>query len=295
MVDIDTVLGYQRGAAAGTGTVVSSNGEILTNNHVVDGATKITVTVVATGRAYAANVVGTDPTQDVAVLQLVGASGLQTANYGNSGAVAVGDSVTGVGNALGAGGTPSATTGTVAALDQSITATDEGGANAENLTGLIETDAQIQPGDSGGPLYDAAGKIVGMDTAAQTNGRQTSAGYAITINHALDVAQQIESASASSSTIHLGLPAFLGVSVADVPGIGGAGVEQVVSGGPAAQAGIVPGDVITAVGSTSIDSIAQLEPALAAHRPGQSVTITFTDTSGQSHRADVTLVSGPAD
>jgi S1-C subfamily serine protease len=266
----------------------------LTNNHVVDGATKITVTVVSTGKTYTANVVGTDPTEDVAVLQLVGASGLQTANYGDSSGVAVGDTVTGVGNAEGAGGTPSAAAGKVTALNQPITATDDSGANAESLTGLIETNAAIEPGDSGGPLYDSVGKIIGMDTAAETNGQQTTAAYAITIDHALDIARQIESATASTSTVHLGLPAFLGVSVVTANG-SGAGVEQVVTGGPAAKAGIVAGDVITKVGGTTIASTAQLEPALAQYKAGQSVTITWTDTSGQSHHATATLIAGPAD
>ncbi|MGH8961229.1 MAG: S1C family serine protease [Jatrophihabitantaceae bacterium] len=297
VVDIDTVLGYQQGEAAGTGMLVTSGGEVLTNNHVVDGATKITVTIVSSGKTYTATVVGTDPTQDVAVLQLSGASGLQTANFGDSNGVTVGAAVTGVGNAGGAGGTPTAAAGKVTALDRPITASDESGANSERLTGLIETDAQIEPGDSGGPLYDAAGKIIGMDTAAQTNGQQTTAGYAITIDHALSVAQQIESATASTNTIHLGLPAFLGVSVVTASGssVTGAGVEQVVSGGPAAKAGILAGDVITGVDGKAIASATQLEPALTAHRPGQSVTINWTDTSGHSHHAQVTLATGPAD
>ncbi|MEO8889136.1 MAG: trypsin-like peptidase domain-containing protein, partial [Jatrophihabitantaceae bacterium] len=272
----------------------TSNGEILTNNHVVDGATKITVTVVATGKRYSAKVVGTDPTQDVAVIQLAGASGLPTANYGNSSGVAVGDSVTGVGNAEGAGGTPSSATGKVTALNQPITATDDSGANAESLTGLIETSAQIAPGDSGGPLYNSSGKIIGMDTAAQTSGQTTTAAYAITIDHALAVAQQIEAATTSTSTIHVGLPSFLGVSVQDTNGQG-AGVVQVVTGAPAAKGGIVAGDVITKVGGRSITASAQLKPALAAYQPGRSVTIGWTDSSGQSHQASVTLIVGPAD
>jgi S1-C subfamily serine protease len=294
VVDIDTVLGYQNAEAAGTGTVVTTSGEVLTNNHVIDGATKITVTVVSTGKTYTAQIVGTDPTEDVAVLQLVGASGLQTAHYGDDDGLAIGDSVTGVGNAGGVGGTPSAAEGKITALNKSITASDEGGGNAERLTGLIETDADIQSGDSGGPLYDSSGEIIGMDTAASTTGTQTTAGYAIPIEHALAIADRIESATASTSTIHLGNPAVLGVSV-EATGGQGAGVAHVVTGTSAARAGLAAGDTITAVDGVQVRTPAALVKALGAHRPGDSVTIAWTDASGKKHTARVTLASGPAD
>jgi S1-C subfamily serine protease len=296
VVDVDTVLGYQHAEAAGTGMVLTSSGEVLTNNHVVDGATSISVTVVSTGRTYKATVVGTDPTQDVAVIQLRNAGGLQTANVGNSSSVRVGDQVTGVGNAGGTGGTPSAAAGTIEALDQSITASDEGGGNPEQLSGLIETDAAIVPGDSGGPLYDSSGRIVGMDTAAGNVAGGASAGYAITIDRALAVATQIESGS-SSATVHLGYPGFLGVSVVDAAGAGasGAAIESVVPGGPAAAAGMVPGDVITAVGSTPVTSGTGLRDALSGDRPGRSVSISWTDANGRAQQATVTLATGPAD
>jgi hypothetical protein len=209
VIDINTVLGYQSARAAGTGMVLTSNGEILTNNHVVRGATSITVTVVSTGKTYKASVVGTDPSEDVAVLQLTDASGLQTAHISSS-SVSVGDSVTAVGNAGGTGGTPSAAPGQVTALDQTITATDDNGSNAEQLHGLIETDANVQAGDSGGPLYNDNNQVVGMDTAAGSSGPfQTAAtqAYAIPIGTALKIADQIESGQASS-TIHIGNPAF---------------------------------------------------------------------------------------
>ena len=146
--------------------VLTSDGEVLTNNHVVDGATSITVTVLSTGESYRATVVGTDPTDDVAVLQLTDASGLDTVQTDEDG-VAVGDDVTAVGNAGNEIGT-SAAAGSVTGVDQSITATDESGSDAEQLTGLIEIAADVQAGDSGGPLYDAGGEVVGMDTAASS-------------------------------------------------------------------------------------------------------------------------------
>jgi S1-C subfamily serine protease len=300
------VLGYQSAEAAGTGMIVTSNGEILTNNHVVDGATSIKVTVVSTGKIYTATVVGTDATDDVAVLQLQNASGLKTANFGDSGAVKVGDSVTGVGNAGGVGGTPSAASGSVQALNQTITASDDSGANAETLHGLIETNAPIQAGDSGGPLY-AGAKIVGMDTAASTSssgGRMSygdsaqtavaATAYAIPINTALSIAAQIESGT-SSSTIRQGYPSFLGVGVAtDGVTATGAAISSVVQDGPAAAAGIVGGDVITAINGTTVTSGSDLKTVLNKYQAGTKVTVSWTDASGGSHSASVTLIQGPA-
>ena len=296
VVDIVSVLGYQNAESAGTGMVVTSTGEILTNNHVIQGATRITVTVVSTGAKYSATVVGTDPSDDVAVLQLANASGLAKANFGDSDTVDVGETVTGVGNAGGVGGTPHAATGKVTATNQTLTASDGSGANAETLTGMIESDAAIEAGDSGGPLYDAAGKVVGMDTAAETQRGVTTAAYSIPIDKALSIATRIENGDASA-TIHIGTTGFLGVSVADAQGgrAAAATVEQVVANGPAATAGITPGDVITKVGGTSIGSSAALRTALSRTEPGDRVAVTWTDPDGTAHSAKVTLVQGPAD
>ena len=288
IVTIDTRLQYQGAEAAGTGMVLTSNGEILTNNHVVDGATSIEVTVVSTGKTYTASVVGTDPTDDVAVLQLTGASGLKTAKLASS-AARVGESVTGVGNAGGTG-TLTAATGTVTALGRTITASDENGGNAEQLSGLIETDAAIQSGDSGGPLYGSSGTVIGMDTAASSGGQ--TVGYAIPIATAEKIADEIES-GVDNATIHQGLPPFLGVSVQD--GTDGAAIAGVLSGGPAADAGITAGDVVTAVGGTAVTSADGLSAALQSHDPGDRVTVTWVDTAGTTQSATVTLAAGPAD
>lgn len=304
VVDINTVLGYQSAAAAGTGMILTSTGEILTNNHVVSGATRIRVTVVSTGVSYPATVVGTDPTQDVAVLQLRNASGLQPANLGDSSTVQVNDSVTGVGNAGGVGGTPSAATGTVVALGRTITASDQSGGSSETLHGMIETNAPIQSGDSGGPLYSAAGKIIGMDTAASTNGQPAlgqatsvqvaTTAFAIPINTALSVARQIESGVATS-TVHIGYPAFLGVSVETAATAPGAVIASVLNGGPAALAGVTPGDLITAVDGRSVASGTALRTALSRYRPGDTVSISWTAADGSSHTASATLIAGPPD
>src|SRR5664279_3067191 len=212
VVDINTVLAYESAEAAGTGMVLSSGGEILTNNHVIEGSTSISVTVVTTGQTYSATVVGTDATDDIAVLQLSGASDLTVANFATA-TVAVGDAVTGVGNAQGAGGTPAASAGIVTAINQTITTQADGSAAAETLTGLIETNADIQSGDSGGPLFNAGDQVVGIDTAAEQGGYRT-AGYAIPISTALSIAQQIESGTASQNIV-IGYPAFLGVQVSN--------------------------------------------------------------------------------
>jgi S1-C subfamily serine protease len=298
VVDINTVLDFGTGQAAGTGMVLTSSGEILTNNHVIDGSTSISVTVVSTGKTYTAKVVGTDPTDDVAVLQLNGASGLATAKIGNSAQVAVGNTVTAVGNAGGTGGTPSSATGTVTALDQSLTATDQGGSNPEQLTGMIETNADLQAGDSGGPLYASNGTIVGMDTAASSSAAATTTtAFAIPIATATSIAAQIESGQASS-VIQLGYPGFLGVQVQASTQNGsvaaGAPIAGVVTGSAAAKAGLQAGDTITAVNGTTISSPSALSTAMANSKPGQQVTVTWVDAAGQSHSATLTLGTGPA-
>ena len=157
--------------------VLSSDGKVLTNNHVISGATSISVTDIGNGKTYSAKVVGYDRTHDVAVLQLQNASGLQTTPLGDSSKVSVGDSVVGVGNAGGVGGTPSAAAGTVTALNQTITASDDGNGTSEQLSGLIQVNADIQPGDSGGSLVNSQGQVVGIDTAGSTATSYGSTGY----------------------------------------------------------------------------------------------------------------------
>lgn len=338
LVDINTTLGYQQEQAAGTGIVVTSNGEVLTNNHVIDGATSISVTDVGNHKTYTASVVGYDRSGDIAVLQLHNASGLQTANFGNSSGISVGQDVVGIGNAGGTGGTPSAAGGTVTALNQSITAQDQGDGTSEQLSGLIETNANIQAGDSGGALVNTSGEVIGVDTAAsagysfQFNGQgQGNQGFAIPINTALSIARQIE-AGKGSATIHIGTTAFLGVEISPNgsssgqgsdngggDGLGpfggffgnsgstgntgnsgssgssgsGAAVAGVVTNGPAQEAGIAQGDVITSLGGKSINSADDLTRDMGSYHPGDKVQVAWTDANGQTHTATVQLSSGP--
>ncbi len=326
LVDVVSTLGYQNGKAAGTGMVLTSTGEVLTNNHVIDGATSIKVTDVGNGRTYSARVVGYDKSHDVAVLRLVNASGLQTVSLSSSG-VQSGQKVVALGNAGGKGGTPSVATGKVTATGRTITASDESAGNAERLHGLIQTNAGIQPGDSGGPLVNTQGDVVGMNTAASSNisttafgtqSRQTATqAFAIPISHATTIADQIEAGQASS-TVHIGTTPFLGVEVspsgsAATPGYGGYGgsygggygsstgsstgatVAGVLNGSAAAQAGLAQGDVITSVAGHAIKADTDVSSALAQHHPGDKIGISWTDQYGQSHTATVTLGNGPAD
>ena len=299
IVDVNTQIDYGSAAGAGTGMILSSDGLILTNNHVVDGATQITVTTVDNGRRYQATVVGTDATEDIAVLQLKNASGLTPIPLGDSGKVAVGDPVVALGNAGGVGGTPVVATGVVEATGQTITASDDDGSNPETLNDLIEVNAPIQPGDSGGPLVNSAGQVVGIDTAAEVGGRgwrmrnsTTGTGYAIPIDHALDVAHQIEQGQ-GSDTIHLGTSGFLGVAVDS--GADGVVVEAVEPNTPAQHAGLVAGDTIDAVDGQPVDSPDTLSALTKAHHAGDSVSLTWTDQNGNQHTTKVTLAAGAPD
>ncbi len=308
LVDVVSSLGYQGATSAGTGIVLTSSGEVLTNNHVVNGATSIRVRDVGNGQVYRASVVGYDDSRDIAVLQLRGASGLTTADLGNSDVVQSGDRVVAIGNAEGRNGTPSVANGRVTGLNQSITASDESAGTAEQLQGLIRTDAPIQPGDSGGPLVNSSGQVVGMDTAASSAGSQLSAAtttqaFSIPINEALSVASQIE-AGHGSATIHIGATAFLGVGVTSsgsqfggLPGSGsqasGVQVSGVLPGSPAARAGLAAGDTITSVAGRSVGTPTAVHSALSQYHPGDKVSIGWTDQSGSSHTSTVTLAQGP--
>jgi S1-C subfamily serine protease len=289
------VLAYQQAQAAGTGMILTADGEVLTNNHVVDGATSISVTVVSTGKTYKASVVGTDPSHDVAVLQLEGASGLTPARIGDSSTVAVGDAVTAVGNAGGDGGAPTVAAGHVTALDQEITASDPNGSNAEQLTNLIQIDANLQAGESGGPLYDSEGSVIGMDTAGGSTRPFRSVaneGYAIPINDAMSIAQQIVAGN-DTDTITLGTPGFLGISVQS-DGTGGVVITEVVRGTPAEDIGLQVGDVLTNIDGHALGSVDSVTAALDGHHGGDKVSVSWTDSAGKTHTATATLAVGPA-
>jgi S1-C subfamily serine protease len=291
VVTIDTDLYYGEGEAAGTGMILTSDGTILTNNHVVEGSTSITVTVESTGKTYTADVVGTDPTSDIAVLQLENASKLDTVTI-DTAAAAIGDTVTSVGNAEGTGDLVAAT-GSVIDLAQQITVTDELTGDPKPLTDLIEVNADVVSGDSGGPLFDAEDEVTGIVTAASSGGR-TVTGYAIPIATAMAVAEQIL-AGDESGTVSLGLPAFLGITVDSSSPAVGASIASVIADLPAASAGLAAGDVITSIDGAAVTSFDTLSTIVDGYAPGDTITVGFTDSAGAASTVTLTLVEGPAE
>jgi S1-C subfamily serine protease len=305
LVDVTSTLGYAHSGAAGTGMVLTSTGEVLTNNHVVEGATALRATDIGNGRTYRAVVVGYDRTHDIAVIQLQGASGLKTVALGDSSKVARAQRVIALGNAEGRGGKPSVATGHVVGLGRSITASDASAGTSEKLAGLIQTDAPIEPGDSGGPLVNASGEVVAINTAAsgpqfhfQSSHPATQA-FAIPVRQAKAIERLIE-AGQTSATVHIGPTAFLGVQILPAGGPGGAThgrgaqIAGVLRGSPSARAGLASGDVIVAVGSRGVTSPSVLQSVMGRFHPGDRVTIRWVDSTGLAHAAPLTLANGPA-
>lgn len=298
VVNVETNLRYANAAAAGTGMVLTGSGEVLTNNHVIRGATTIRVTVPQAGRTYPARVLGYAISADVAVLSLRGASGLRTVSLGDSSKVKVGQRATAVGNAGGTG-TLTATAGRITAVGRTITVSDDQGGTAR-LTGLIKTDAVLQRGDSGGPLLNSAGQVIAMNTAASARfvfRPASSEGYAIPINRAAAITKQIEAGRASAA-VHIGATAFLGVAVAPSSSFRSATaaaglVTSVLSGSPADRAGLAPGDVIISFDGRAVRSRATLVNLLLRKRPGDRVDVAWIDRLGSRRTATVTLASGP--
>ena len=270
----------------GTGMIITSNGEVVTNNHVISGATTITVTLWGKKTAMAATLIDTDPTNDVALLQITGASNLPTVSYGNSDDVQVGDAVVAIGNALGlSAGTPTVTQGIISASGRTVQASDSSGNATETLTNMFQTDAAINPGNSGGPLVDSSGKVIGMNTAVASSADGTSQaqniGFAIPSNkiETLLPALRDKSISGKSQTG----TAFLGVSLETLTSqirsaynfvpTQGAVVLQVESGSPADTAGLEEGDVITSFDGKTVTSADQLATSIQNDKPGQTVRI----------------------
>jgi S1-C subfamily serine protease len=293
-VDINAITAAHTGEVAGTGMIITSSGLVLTNNHVIDNTVNITAQIDGAGTTYKVNVIGYDASDDVALVQLVGASGLATVPIGNSDNVNIGDSLTVIGNALGKGGTPAVVTGVVSQLDQQITASDESG-DTESLTGMLQLQANIEPGDSGGPEINAAGQVIGMTTAGSTSGnpnQETGAttGFAIPINKAMQIVAEIR--AGSGPNIHIGNAAELGIQVGAPTAsetLPGAYVAEVLPSTPAASLGMVAGDRIVAINGITITSQNDLHKAMEGFKSGQSVSLTWIDPNGTSHTGSLTL------
>jgi S1-C subfamily serine protease len=269
------VFGRQvEGQAAGTGFVLSTDGYIVTNNHVIDGATDITVTF-SDGDQVAADVIAADPGSDLAVLK-VNRAGLDALPLGDSDALQVGDQVVAIGNALDLSGGPTVTTGIVSAKDRALTEP-----NGEHLDNLLQTDTAINPGNSGGPLLDMNGNVVGINTAIA--GQAQNIGFAIAINPAQAMIDQLRAG-------HVPDHALLGVAARPVPQAdgGGAQVTDVQAGSAAAHAGIHPGDVITAIDGVGISVSDDLAAVISTHNPGDVVDVTF-QRGAQNHTVPATL------
>ncbi|WP_318843142.1 trypsin-like peptidase domain-containing protein [Myceligenerans pegani] len=280
----------QQGEGEGSGVIIDSDGHILTNNHVVSGAEQVQVTL-ADGRLFEADVVGTDPTTDLAVVQLTDApDDLSPATLGDSNAVDVGDPVMAVGNPLGLAGT--ATTGIVSALDRPVSASSRSGGDVV-VTNAVQTDAAVNPGNSGGPLFNASGEVIGINSSILTLSSATQQsgsiglGFAIPSNLASSVSEQlIDDGSADH--------AFLGVSLSDgtatADGVTrlGAQVEQVVAGSPAEEAGLEPGDVIVAIGDDPVNGSESLTAFVREHAVGEEVTLTVVR-DGETRQVNTSL------
>ena len=265
--------------AQGSGFVYDASGHIVTNAHVVEGATSIEVEL-ANGKTYDATLVGSDESTDLAVVKVdAPASQLHPLALANSSAVEVGDGVVAIGSPFGLSET--VTAGIVSALNRQIDSP-----NGFTIPGAIQTDAAINHGNSGGPLLDLSGKVVGVNAQIESDsGDNAGVGFAIPSNTVKTVVAQIVS---GGQVEH----AYLGVSIGDAAGAG-ALVEQVQSGSPAAKAGLAKGDVVTAVDGHSVADAAALTAAVGGHAPGDHVTVSYTR-NGSAHTLSVTLGTRPS-
>lgn len=273
--------GFVQGSAAGTGVIISSDGEVMTNAHVVEGATSVKVTLAGESQARDATVVGADTANDLALLKISGVSNLPAAELGKSSDVRVGDDVVAIGNALALKGGPTVTRGIISALDRTLSTQEA------TMSGLIQTDASISSGNSGGPLVDATGKVIGINSAVAASGQGESAeniGFAIAIDNAMPVIDRLRNHTAAAET------GYLGVRTSDPSdGSRGATVVSVESGSAAEKAGLQAGDLITEIDGKTVDGAAALGAAIRSHTPGTPVKITFIRSgSARTVTADLT-------
>lgn len=268
------------GQGAGTGMVISPEGEVLTNWHVVEGSTSISVTRYGTTKPLQTRLVGASPAHDLALLQIEGARDLPAVTLGGSASAPVGAPVIAVGNALGLSpGTPTVTEGIVSATGRTVTTQSHGKQRA--LEGMLQTDAAINPGNSGGPLFDATGSVIGVNTAVAAGSGETIAqgiGFAIPIDHAKDLLPEMRKGGSTGAP-----SAYLGVTAVTVtPAIQaayglvpqrGVLVTGVAPGSPAAQVGLRAGDVLVGVDGKPLASSAQLVELVSASKPGRQIHV----------------------
>jgi S1-C subfamily serine protease len=288
IVLVTTNLAYQGASAAGTGIVLTADGEVMTNNHVIKGATTINVIVPATHKTYSASVVGYDISDDIALIKMTGASKLATATRGDSSKLKIGQFVRAVGNASG-GGKLVQTTGSITGLQKSIQVQNDDGEVAQ-LSNLISMNARIVPGDSGGPLLDSKGRVIGVDAAGSASSAVAD-GYAIPINKAYGLVKLMRAGSAST-LVHIGKTAFIGINLQ--VGRSGLSVYSVIPGGAAETAGIVAGDTLTTIDGINVATLDDVRTALFQHHPTDTIAVGYIDVvSGLPGTVQLTLGEGP--
>jgi putative serine protease PepD len=272
--------GTQQTQAEGSGFVIDSKGDIVTNFHVVDGANSITVNF-KDGTHAKATLVGSDPTTDIAVVHVsVAADKLHPLTLGNSSDVQPGEAVVAIGSPMGLAG--SITAGIVSAVNRSITSP-----NNSTIAGAIQTDTAINHGNSGGPLIDSAGEVIGVNAQIDsTSGESNGVGFAIPSDTVKQVAGQL---LATGKAEH----AFLGVRITTVASPAGARIDQVVASSPASKGGLKTGDVIVSVDGQSASSADRLQTLISAHKPGDTVTLTVSN-GGKERTVKVTLANKPS-
>jgi putative serine protease PepD len=279
--------GSTGGTATGSGFVVSADGYVVTNAHVIDGASTVTAKI-GDGKALSAKVVGVDGSTDLALLKVSSPTALKPLTLADSSAVQVGDATFAIGNPYGLDRT--LTTGVVSALHRSIESP-----NGYAINGVLQTDAALNPGNSGGPLLDAQGHVVGVNSQIATSsssdgtsGGNTGVGFAVPSDTVTRVVQQLRETGKATH-------AYLGVGTSDDTGGDGTGakIASVPSSGPAAKAGLRAGDVITKIGDTAVGDVEAMGTAVDAHRPGEQVEVTYTR-GGDTRTAKVTLGTRPA-
>ncbi|WP_231645276.1 S1C family serine protease [Mycolicibacterium mengxianglii] len=297
LVQITTQVDFQGIIGNGTGIVLTPDGVVLTNHHVIQGADSIRALSIGNGQTYDADVLGYNRNNDIAVIRLRGASGLIPAPIGDSAGVFVGEPVATLGNANGTGNPLTREQGTITALGQTIDASDELTGSSHSLDDLIESSTNLRSGDSGGALVNGASQVIGLNAAAtynfKMNGESSPGGqgYAIPINHAMGIVDQIRSGAASPQ-VHIGPSAILGVGVNAVVQGDGLPVQSILRGGPAEQAGLGPGDVLLRIDGVPITSANALTSVLDQRYPGNNIELTWRDRSGMERVGRATLGSG---
>ncbi|HEX6677637.1 MAG TPA: trypsin-like peptidase domain-containing protein [Actinomycetes bacterium] len=281
------------GSGAGTGIIVGASGEVVTNAHVVANAGTIRVQVPGHNGTVTARVVGSDASADLALLRLSGVSDLPVATFAASSTVHVGDPVLAVGNAEGYGGAPTVTEGIISALDRDLPSDSDA---SGPLRGLLQTDAALNPGNSGGALVDTAGRVVGVTTAVAGGQRGTQAqsiGFAIPSDTVTKALPDLRSGRRVGPSANASPTAFLGVELTD-SGASGAQVGAVEPGSPADGAGLRAGDVITSADGSDVGGAADLRAVIAKHKPGDRISLSWRPGGqGQTRTATVRLASRP--